>query len=359
MAAEKNIDNNKPDRQLYNIPFQSETFNGMPFRPLGNSGLKVPHVGLGTWKIGYPETGDNSRVNEKTAFQIFDRAIETGVTFWDTANRYNNASGNSERVIGSWINKNPDQRRNVIVATKIGGAMDGTTPNHCGLSRGNILDSVYASLDRLQLDHIDLLYFHLFDTSIPIEESLLAIEDLIQQDLVRYFAISNFTVDQMNAYKAMEKKLSPRVRIVAVQNKFDILNGEQVHYKGVLENAFNAGISFIAWSPLARGLLTEKYLDVKNIGKGDRLFDEGEINAASDLSYSDILQQLGSLSPTWGMTLNQLAIAYMLTLPGMGPVIAACSDVKQLESNAAAGKIALTNEQRLQVKEVLEINKIM
>ena len=75
----------------------------MPFRFLGNSGLKVPNIGLGTWKIGYPERGDGSRVGEKEAFKLFDQAIESGVNFWDTANRYNNASGNSERVIGNWL----------------------------------------------------------------------------------------------------------------------------------------------------------------------------------------------------------------------------------------------------------------
>jgi len=125
MQGEKNIDDNNLSEKLYNIPFKIETFNDMPFRTLGNSGLKVPNIGLGTWKIGYPQKGDGSRINEKNAFEIFDKAIELGVTFWDTANRYNNASGNSERVIGRWLQNNPDQRRNVILSSKLGGCMDG------------------------------------------------------------------------------------------------------------------------------------------------------------------------------------------------------------------------------------------
>ena len=185
---------------LYDIPFNIESFNGMPYQPLGTSGLYVSNVGLGTWKFGYPETGDGSRVDEKQAFGIFEKAIDLGVTFWDTANRYNNASGNSERVMGKWLKNNPQHRRDIILATKVYGGMDGFTPNHCGLSRGNILDSVYACLERLQINCIDLLYFHAFDSFTPIEESLTAIEDLVRQDLVRYFGVSNFTVQNLNAY---------------------------------------------------------------------------------------------------------------------------------------------------------------
>src|SRR5690625_2154018 len=110
------MDYQKPNTGLYNIPFKINSFNGMPYRNLGLSGLSVSNIGLGTWKIGYPETGDGSRINEKDAFLLFDRAIELGVTFWDTANRYNGASGNSERIIGLWFKNNPSQRRNVVLA---------------------------------------------------------------------------------------------------------------------------------------------------------------------------------------------------------------------------------------------------
>ena len=92
------MDHRKPQPELYDLPFTVESFNDMPYRFLGRSGLRVSSVGLGTWKIGYPETGDGARVNEKVALQILDRAIEVGVTFWDTANRYNASSGNSERI---------------------------------------------------------------------------------------------------------------------------------------------------------------------------------------------------------------------------------------------------------------------
>ncbi len=341
----------RPD--LYNVPWTTDEFNGMPYRILGRSGLRVSNVGLGTWKIGYPETGDGSRVDARTAFQIFDRAVELGVTFWDTANRYNGASGNSERVIGAWLKRNPDQRRNIVLATKVFGGMDGRTPNHSRLSRGNILDSVYACLERLQVDHIDLLYFHAFDPDTPVEESLEAVEDLIRRDLVRYFGVSNFTTDQLSIYRAVEASTSIRCRVIAVQNQFDILHGESASRPGVLEYAARTGISFVAWSPLARGLLTERYLDLSKVGPGDRLYDEGTLDQDTSGDVMEKLHRLAALAHEWGLELNQLALAYMLTLPGMGPVIPSASSVQQLESNAAAGKITLTPEQRQQVQEAL------
>jgi aryl-alcohol dehydrogenase-like predicted oxidoreductase len=347
------MDHKKPDTTFYNIPFHIESFNGMPYQSLGMSGLYVPNVGLGTWKFGYPETGDGSRVGEEQAFGIFERAIELGVTFWDTANRYNNASGNSERVIGKWLKNHPQQRRNVILATKVYGGMDGLTPNHCGLSRGNILDSVYACLERLQTNRIDVLYFHAFDTFTPIEETLTAIEDLVRQDLVRYFGVSNFTVENLNAYQAVQSNMSVRSRIVAIQNQFDILHGEPAAYNGVLNYAQQMGMSFVAWSPLARGLLSEKYLDVAHIGKGDRLFDEGIMKDRLDDATKQKLSKLATLAHQWDMKLSQLALACLLSIPGMGPVIPSSATISQLELNAAAGSMKLSEDQKSQIQQAL------
>lgn len=349
------MDHKKPDTSLYNIPFTVSSFNNMPFRRLGRSGLSVSDVGLGAWKFGYPATGDGSRVDEVTAFEIFDRAIGLGVTFWDTANRYNNASGNSERIIGKWFRQNPSQRRNVALATKMYGCMDGLTPNHCGLSRGNILDSVYASLDRLDTDHIDLLYFHSFDSTVDIEESLTAVEDLARQDCIRYFGVSNFSVSNLEAFHRIQSGMSIRNKISAVQNKYDLLTGEAENYRGVLDYASQHGISFIAWSPLARGLLTERYLDISKVGSGDRLFDEKILEESRNESHLLALQTLSTLARQSGCTINQLVLSYMLGMPGMGPVIPSSSSVAQLESNAAAAKLVLSEDQKETIRKILKI----
>ena len=345
------IDPSRPNPELYNLPFTKDDFRGMPFRPYGTTGLRVSHIGLGTWKFGYPRTGDASRVDEKTAFKILDKAVEEGVTFWDTANRYNNSSGNSERIIGRWFAANPGERRNVELATKIYGLMDGTTPNFCRLSRVNILEAVYASLERLRTDRVEILQFHEFDPTTPVEESLLAVEDLIAQDLVRYLGVSNVDLDDVAQYEVLSERL-PRARIRSVQNRFDILHGEDPEKKGVFEHCAQQGLSFIPWSPLRGGLLSERYLDRAGAKPGDRLVDENGLDRELTAPVLKKLEALAALARQWGLSLTQLVLAYMRHYPGIGPLIAGCRTPEQLVENAKAGKIVLDKEQIEAVKKI-------
>jgi len=347
------MDHSQPRPEFFKAPLDIFNYHGMPYKPLGKSGLWVPKVGLGTWKFGMPETGDEARVNKATAMKIFDRALEMGVTLWDTAPRYNNASGNSERVIGAWLQANPDQRRNILIATKLYGGMDGLTPNHCRLTRANIKESVYASLERMHISIIDLLYFHHFDAITPPEESYSAIEDLVREDLVRYLAVSNYTIDQCREALRMEALFSARVRILAVQNQFDILRGEHPDYEGVLAFCADEGIDFIAYSPLAEGFLTDRYVDLSKVGAGDRIFDQGMLGELSSEENLQNLQSLSSMAQKLGIQLSQLVLAYTLTIPGMGPLIPAASSIEQLASNAAAAQIKLESQQRLEIKSLL------
>lgn len=349
------IDHLSPKPEFYSMPFTVDEFNAMPYRLFGNSGLRVSNIGLGTWKFGYPETGDAARVAEKMAFKILDKAIDSGVTFWDSANRYNASSGNSERIIGKWFANNPGQRRNVELATKLYGMMDGKTPNHCRLSRVNILEATYACLDRLQTDRVEIMQFHSYDDTTPIEESLMAIEDLISQDIIRYFGVSNFTVGQLEKYSAFAEKFM-RARIRSVQNQFDILYGESAGREGVLEYCAKNKLSFIPYSPLRGGLLTARYLDKSKVGAGDRLVDENTLDQELTEPIRKKLTRLNSLANKWEISLSQLTIAYMLHLPGMGPVIASCSTVEQLVENAKAGKISLDSEQMAAVEKIVNLD---
>lgn len=349
------MDYSKPNPKLYNVPWAAADYNGMPYMYLGKSGLKVSKVGLGTWKVGFPETGDGSRVDEKKALAIFDRAAELGVTFWDTANRYNNASGNSEKIIGEWFRANPDERRNIVIATKMFGGMDGFTPNHSGLSRTNIIASVDASLKRMGLDYIDVLYFHGYDEERPCEEALAAIEDLIKADKIRYFAVSNFTVDQLKLYESVRSEhFSIRSRICAVQNQFNIVQGEAEIRPGVLEYAAKTGISFVAWSPFGEGLLTGRYQNKGTVGAGDRLFDQDQMDICQNETIMAKIDALSELSKKVSIPMPELVLAYMFTLPGMGPVIPAVSSVAQLESNAHAASIRLDEAIINEIKGILE-----
>jgi len=206
----------------------------------------------------------------------------------------------------------------------------------------------------MRIDYIDILYFHMCDYEAPFEESLAAVEDLVSSDVVRYFAISNFTVDDLKGYQALEEKFSIRCRPVAVQNQYDIVRGESEKCAGMLEYAAQDGISFIGWSPLALGLLTERYLDMDRVGAGDRLYDEGNLKKVATEPVMEKVRQLAELSKEWDMRLSELALAYMLTIPGMGPVIPSCSSIEQLESNARAGHIEFEPEQKSRIKTILD-----
>lgn len=329
------------DTRFYGLDFAFDSFNGMPYIHLGRSGLRVSWMGLGTWKMGYPERGDGARVGRDQAFRILDRALELGVCFWDTANRYNESSGNSERVLGEWFRAHPQERRNIVLATKMAGAMDGVTPNHCGLSRANVLDSVYASLDRLGIERIDLLQFHRTDPDTPVEESLEAVADLRRQDLVRYLGLSNASVDELAEYQrvAQEYRLPA---LCSVQNSFNPLTGERERQRGVLEFCARNHLSFIPYSPLSRGLLTNRYLPGTPVGKGDRLVDEGVLEQMASSEVQEKLARLEKIAAQEQLTIAQLSLAYLLRLPGMGPLIPSASTAEQLEENARAAAAELS-----------------
>ncbi len=345
----------KYNPDIYGMEFAYDEFNGMPWKQVGGSGLRAPVIGLGTWKFGYPQTGDGARVDEKDAMSLLDKAWEEGVLLWDTANRYNASSGNSERVLGNWFRKNPEKRRDVILCTKMFGTMDGRTPNHCRLSRNNIKDAVYACLERLQTEYIDLLYFHSFDGYTPVEESLSAIEDLVAGDYIRYLGVSNFKLEHMQLYTKVNQELSNRTRVVAVQNKYDLLNGEYAPNQGVLEFCAKTGISYIPHGPLASGLLTDRYLDVNKVGKGDRLFDEGSFNPGTMKTQLDKVGAIKKVADEFDLTVSELALAYMLTIDGMGSQIPGASTVGQLISNAKAGKVVLSEEAKIEMKKITGI----
>ena len=215
------------------------------------------------------------------------------------------------------------------------------------------MEATYACLDRLQTDRIEIMQFHWFDELTPVEESLMAMEDLISQDLIRYLGVSNFSVKQLEKYAAFSDKLK-RTQIQSVQNQFDILYGEDPARKEVLDYCARNKLSFIAWSPLRGGVLTDRYLGGSNVGAGDRLVDENRLDQEMIEPVLKKLSQLAALAREWRMTLTQLTIAYMLHLPGMGPVIAGCSTPEQLVENANAGKITLEPEQMTAVTKILE-----
>jgi aryl-alcohol dehydrogenase-like predicted oxidoreductase len=139
----------------------------------------------------------------------------------------------------------------------------------------------------------------------------------------------------------------------AVQNRFDVINREEPGKPGVLDYCARSGMSFVAWTPLLKGLLTDKYQNMAAVGKGDQLFDEGTLEAACEKQDLPRIKNLANLAGEWNITLNQLVIACMLSIPGMGPVIPSVSSVSQLESNAKGGRITFTRQEIRAIEEIL------
>ncbi len=318
------------------------------YNRMGQSGLKVSEIGLGTWKFGYPERGDGARSDERDSLRILDAALDLGVTFWDTANRYNNMSGNSERIIGTWLRANPDQRRNVIIATKGRGQMDGVTPNHEGLSRLNLIESVQKSLERLQTDHIDLYLWHGADPETPIEESLRTMDDLVRQGLVRYLGVSNHNVSQIQALLDLSDRRFLE-RIVSVQNRYNALDGEG--QPGVVAFCEQNGLGFIPYSPLAQGMLSSRYAEGTTPQVGDRLVDEGILDRKRSDRALRIVRALNEIGQQHHKTEAQVALAWLLKHPSIPTVIPTARTVQQLQENAGASGFILSDEAFAKINE--------
>ena len=225
----------------------------MNYKNLGHTGLKVSELCLGSMQFGWI-------ADEATSFQILTAAHEAGVNFIDTANIYSrwargNPGGVAEEIIGKWMQGNQIPRLQVILATKVRGRM-GDGPNDEGLSRAHILRAVEDSLRRLQTDYIDLYQTHWYDEQTPIEETLSALHDLVQQGKVRYIGCSNYAAWQLSD-ALWTSRVHHLQSFVTVQTRYNILERQieaelvpccQVH-----------GIGVIPWGPLAGGFLTGKY----------------------------------------------------------------------------------------------------
>jgi len=336
----------KPNQPASNVGNYRQTV----FNRLGRSGLKVSDIGLGTWKFGYPEQGDGARADERTSLAILDKAAELGVVFWDTADRYNAGTGNSERIIGTWLRANPNERTNIVLATKCRVIMNGVTPNHEGLSRRHIIEAVHHSLKRLRQDHIDLLQFHSPDPECPPEESIRAVDDLIRQGLVQYWGVSNFDVAQLTEYQRVADQYLCG-RLISVQNYCNVLDKERPSETGVIDFCAANGVGFIPYSPLARGLATDRYLEQDAAGPGDRLYDEGQLGKVRTDEALRVIEVLSAIARDRDKTAAQIALVWLLSMPGVATVIPSCSTPQQLIENAAASGMRLTTDEMQQIEQ--------
>ncbi|WP_066054320.1 aldo/keto reductase family protein [Robertmurraya korlensis] len=316
----------------------------MKYRRLGNSGLKVSELGLGSWLTF------GTAVDNKKAFECIHKAYELGINFFDTANAYNN--GKAEEVLGEAL-KNY-QRSSYVVATKLFFPM-GEGPNERGLSRKHIFEQCEASLKRLGLDYIDLYQCHRFDSEVPIEETLYALDDLVRQGKVLYTGVSEWSAQQIDAAVNIQKehKFRPLISNQPIYNMFE----RYIEEDKVIDVCRNHGIGQVVFSPLAQGVLTGKYKLGANKPSDSRAANDSTNQVINSYFRNDVLEVVGklnNLASELGLTLSQLALAWVLRHKEISSAIIGASKPSQIEENMKAVEVELTTEVLERIEYIIE-----
>jgi voltage-dependent potassium channel beta subunit len=315
----------------------------MKYRRLGNSGLKISELGLGSW-LTYGKS-----VNNQTAYDCIHKAYELGINFFDTANAYEN--GRAEEVLGEALKEYP--RSSYVVATKLFFPM-GPGPNDRGLSRKHIMEQCDASLKRLGLDYIDLYQCHRFDPEVPMEETLYALDDLVRQGKILYAGVSEWSAAQIEKAAGIGKAYQLRP-IISNQPIYNML--ERYIEREVLPVSTENGMGQIVFSPLAQGILTGKYKPNTEKPADSRAANDSVNFVINSYFRDDVLtsvQKLNSLAAELGVTLSQLSLAWILRHSGISSAIVGASKPQQVEENVKAVDINLDHEVLKEIELILE-----
>jgi aryl-alcohol dehydrogenase-like predicted oxidoreductase len=314
----------------------------MELRNLGKSGLRVSALSLGAMTFGESSTfmkGVTS--SDEEARRVFDAAVDAGVNLIDTANVY--SEGRSEELTGEWIR---GKRNRVLLATKCRFPSGlGTTPvgpHDMGLSRKHILEACEASLKRLGTDVIDLYQVHMQDTSVPIEETLRALSDLVTQGKVRYVGCSNYTGYRLvESLWAADRRSTYRYESVQLQWSLAVRDAE----REVVPACRAFGLGVLVWSPLARGFLSGKYRRGQQAPEGSRLESWKDSYQAFDNDRMwNLIDVLGRVAARREATHASVALAWLLARPEVSTVIVGARSVAQLQDNLKALAVKLSPE---------------
>lgn len=310
----------------------------MRYNRLGTTGLRVSELCLGTMTFGTPEGGRFQHIaglDQTGADAIVRRAVDAGINFIDTANVY--SEGASEEITGRAIRNLGLTRSDVVLATKVMGGM-GPGVNAKGASRGHIMDQVKASLRRLDTDYIDLYQIHGWDPVTPIEETIRALDDLVRQGHVRYVGVSNWAAWQIAKALGIARE-ERRARFESVQAYYTIA-GRDLE-RELVPMMRSEGLGLMVWSPLAGGLLSGKYS--REGGEGRRAnfdFPPGDKTKAFD-----IVDMMRPMAETRGVSVAQIAIAWLLHQQVVTTVIVGAKRIDQLDDNIAACAVALSADE--------------
>ena len=306
----------------------------MKYARLGNSGLVVSRIALGTMTFG-SRYGTIAKVDQAGANDIVALALDAGVNLFDTADQY--SGGQSEEILGKALGR---RRGEVAVATKVGLRMSENLLD-AGLSARHVVASAEASLRRLGTDYVDLLQFHIPDPHTPLEETLLALDDLVRRGLVRYVGFCNFPAWQAALALGIQRERG-YAPFVSAQMYYSLLGRDLEHE--VVPLARYAGLGILHWSPLAGGFLSGKYTREKAGQGGYRRANLDFPSIDGKLGY-DIVERLGEAARSHGATVAQTALAWTLSKSFVSSVTVEASSAGQLEDNLGAVDLDLTSEE--------------
>ena len=299
----------------------------MQYRSLGNCGLKVSEIGLGSNSFG-------ATTSEEESISIVQYALDVGINFIDAADVY--TKGRSEEIIGKAIK---GRRSDVIIGTKFAGVVGGG-PNNRGASRHHILEAIDTSLRRLNTDYIDLYYIHRPDPTTPIEETLRTLSDLVRMGKVRYLGCSNFAAWQL-CEAQWTSKVNNLEPFVVVQSQYNMLNiGIETELAPCCQKY---GIGVIPWAPLASGFLTDSP-QVPPSSPANKFMNEANLQKAIKLK---------TFASERGHKLEELAIAWLLAHPWLSSVIAGATRPDQLSANIAIADWKLTEDEMEEIRGLL------
>jgi aryl-alcohol dehydrogenase-like predicted oxidoreductase len=314
----------------------------MEFRHLGRSGLIVSEISYGNWIT------HGSQVEEDAAKQCVQAALDEGITTFDTADVY--AGTKAEEVLGRALKG--VRRESLEILTKVYWPT-GTGRNDRGLSRKHITESIHGSLRRLQTDYVDLYQAHRFDNETPMEETLKTFDDLVRQGKVLYVGVSEWNADQISQALKIADEMGFD-RLVSNQPQYSML--WRVIESEIVPLSEKEGVSQIVFSPIAQGVLTGKYLPGQPPPSGSRATDPSGSNMIARLLNDDVLarvQELRPIAADLGLSMAQLAVAWVLQNPNVASAIVGATRPEQVRDNVKASGVKLDTDVLKKIDDVL------
>jgi aryl-alcohol dehydrogenase-like predicted oxidoreductase len=316
----------------------------MDSRTLGSSGLKISELAYGNWLT------HASQVEEDAAVACVRQALDEGITSFDTADVYANTA--AESVLGRALKD--ERRESLEIFTKVYFPTGPGGPNDVGLSRKHIMESIDGSLKRLQTDYVDLYQAHRYDYETPLEETMTAFADIVHSGRAHYIGVSEWTAEEIRAGHALAQEL--HIPLVSNQPQYSML--WRVIETEVVPTCQELGLGQIVFSPIAQGVLTGKYKPGAEPPEGSRATDtKGGADMVKRWMRDDVLQRVQQLSPLAdqaGLSLAQMAIAWVLQNDNVSAAIIGASRPEQVTENAKAAGVRLDADLLKAIDEVLE-----